>query len=62
MFYEKVVAYCKENNLSDRAFEEKCGLSNGNVQKWKKLGFNPAILTLKKIANATGIPVEKWIE
>lgn len=59
--YHKISKYCSENNLSIRAFEEKCNLSNGTVSGWKN-GGNPSIETLKKIANATQIPIEKWLE
>lgn len=62
MFHEKVMQYCNENNLSISAFEEKCNLSNGLVGKWKTNNYTPCIATLKKIASATGIPIEKWIE
>lgn len=61
MFYRKVMDYCKENNLSVMAFEQKCGLTNGTVSKWKDDG-NPRLETLMKIVNATGIPAEKWLE
>lgn len=62
MFFEKVDKYCKENNLSISAFEKKCDLPNGLVGKWKLNSYTPCVATLKKISNATGIPIEKWIE
>jgi transcriptional regulator with XRE-family HTH domain len=58
--YSKISQYCNKNNLSIKAFEEKCGLSNGTVNGWKN-GGNPSVETLKKIANATKIPIEKWL-
>lgn len=61
MFYKKVADYCKENNLSIMAFEQKCGLTNGTVSKWKENG-SPRLETLEKIVKATGVPVEKWLE
>lgn len=61
MFYEKVMDYCRENNLSVMAFEQKCGLTNGTVSKWKKDGY-PSIPTLQKIEKATKIPIKKWLE
>jgi len=42
-------------------FETLCGLSNGSVSKWKDGGF-PSIPTLKKIEEATKIPVEEWLK
>lgn len=61
MFHQKVVEYCKENNLSIMAFEKKCGLSNGTVSKWKDCG-NPSLDTLFKIVEATGISTEEWLK
>ena len=58
--YNKISQYCNKNNLSIKAFEEKCGLSNGTDNGWKN-GGNPSVETLKKIANATKIPIEKWL-
>lgn len=60
MYYRKVFNYCKENNLSIKSFEEKCGLANGTVGGWKN-GGKPSIPTLQKIASATGISIEKWL-
>ena len=55
MFYEKVVAYCKENNLSISAFEEKCNIGNGTIRKWRDNCSKPSFQTLEKIKNATGL-------
>lgn len=56
-----IFRYCNSNGISICEFEKKCGLSNGIVKKWLPKG-NPSISTLMKIASATGIPIEKWIE
>ncbi len=61
MFYEKVKDYCSKNGLSVSGFEQKCRLSNGSVSKWESGGY-PSIPTLKKIAESTKIPIEKWVE
>ena len=61
MVYKKVIEYCKENKLSISAFEQKCNLSNGLVGKWADINCEPSIPTLQKIANATGVPIEKWL-
>lgn len=60
-FYGKVIKYCYENNLSIMAFEQKCGLTNGTVSKWKDGGY-PSIPTLQKIEKATKISAKKWLE
>lgn len=62
MVYENVMRYCDENDLSIVAFEKKCGLANATVAGWKKNNYDPSLSTLRKIASATGIPIEKWIE
>jgi len=60
LFFEKIEKYCSDNKLSIMAFEQKCGLSNGSVSKWKDGGF-PSIPTLQKIEKATKIPIKKWL-
>lgn len=44
------------------AFEKKCNIGNGTVGKWKDDNSLPALTTIQKIADATGIPIEKWIK
>lgn len=61
MFYEKIRQYCEQKGLTTMGFETLCGLSNGSVSKWKDGGF-PSIPTLKKIEEATKIPVEEWLK
>lgn len=61
MFYEKVVSYCEEKQISIMEFERKCNIGNGTVGRWKKDNSKPTIQTLSKIAIATGIPLERWV-
>ena len=61
MIYEKIVAYCKKNNLSIMAFEQKCGLANGVVGKWRDDKLSPSLGSLSSIAEATGIPISDWL-
>ena len=58
---EKIRQYCEQKGLTTMGFETLCGLSNGSVSKWKDGGF-PSIPTLKKIEEATKIPVEEWLK
>lgn len=60
--YEKIVAYCKEHNLSIMAFEQLCGLANGVVGGWRGDQANPSLASLKKIADATGISIADWLK
>lgn len=59
MIYQKIIGYCKKNNISIAAFEKKCGIGNGTIGKWKD-GGNPSLETLQKIVSITGIPIEEW--
>lgn len=61
MIYQRVIKYCKENNLSVSAFEKKCCIGNGTISAWKD-GSKPSLNTLEKIENATGIPIEELIK
>ena len=61
MVYEKVVAYCKANNMSIMAFEQLCGLANGVVGKWEDGKNNPSLTSLTKISEATGISIADWL-
>ena len=60
MIYDNIVVYCKENKISILQFEKKCRLTNGAVSKWKA-GCRPRIDSLMKVAEATKIPIEKWV-
>ena len=61
MIYQKVVDYCKKENLSIRAFEQLCGLSNGVVGKWENDEMYPSLSSLQRISEATNIPISEWI-
>ena len=62
MIYEKIVAYCKENNMSIMAFEQKCKLANGVVGGWRDDNLKPSLTSLTKIVEATGIPITEWLD
>lgn len=62
MVYQNICDYCSRNSISIAAFERMCGLGNGSVGKWEDDKFKPTLQTLEKIAKATAIPVQKWIE
>jgi transcriptional regulator with XRE-family HTH domain len=53
LFYKKVEAYCKKNNIAISAFEKKCGLGNGTIGGWVE--SNPRIDSLEKVAAEMGI-------
>lgn len=62
MVYDNVIKYCEEKKLSISAFEQKCGLSNGLVGKWREKNFQPSIDTLQKIVLATNVPISEWLK
>ena len=64
MFFSNILAYCEANGLSFRKFEAMCGLANGQVGKWsdeREAQVLPSLPSLQKIVDATGIPIEKWL-
>lgn len=58
---QKVLAYCKKEGLSMRAFEQKCGLADGTLRHWKISSVTPTLKTMKKIEKGTGIKLEEWL-
>lgn len=60
MYYEKVIAYCKKNNMAVSTFEEKCGIGNGTIGRWKNGASKPSLSTLEKINKALKIPEDYW--
>lgn len=62
MLYKKIVSYCEKEGISISSFEKKCGIGNGTVGRWKDDVSKPALTTLEKIADMTGIPVSEWIK
>ena len=61
MVLDVVERYCKEKNLSVSAFEQKCGLTNGTISNWKRRKNNPSLSAIKKISDATKIPINKLV-
>lgn len=59
MFYKKVEAYCKKNNIAISAFEKKCGLGNGTIGGW--VDSNPRIDSLEKVATEMGITLAELL-
>ncbi|MDR7813345.1 hypothetical protein [Lacrimispora sp.] len=59
MFYKKVEAYCKRNNIAISVFEKKCGLGNGTISGWTS--SNPRIDSLEKVAVEMGITLAELL-
>lgn len=62
MIFQKVKAYCEENQLSISSFEKKCNIGNGTVSRWENDDSKPSLTTLKKIETFTGIPIYEWLK
>ena len=58
---ENINKYCDGESISIKDFEEKCGLANGLVGKWKSGIAMPSLPTLQKIVEATGIELNEWL-
>ena len=61
-FYDKVTEYCNEKKMPISVFEKMCSIGNGTCGRWKDSMSSPTLTTIQKIAEATKIPVEKWIK
>lgn len=59
MFYKKVEAYCKKNNIAISVFEKRCGLGNGTISGW--VDSNPRIDSLEKVATEMGITLAELL-
>lgn len=60
MIYDNVKSLCDEQGLTIMALEQKAGLSNGAVGRWRT--HNPGAIYLKKAADALGVSVDKLLE
>nr|DAR47830.1 MAG TPA: helix-turn-helix domain protein [Bacteriophage sp.] len=60
LILERIERWCKENNTSIHALEQKCGIGNATISKWDE--SIPRIDTLRKVSVETGIPVNELIE
>lgn len=62
MFYDKLVALCKENGVSPSAVAEGIGLSRAAVTKWKNEKSSPNMKTLVKLAEYFGVSTDYFRE
>lgn len=57
VFYKHYLALCSEKKVSPSGAAKAIGLSNAAASGWKK-GKAPSDVTLEKLANYFGVPVE----
>ena len=62
MIYENIKNICEKRSISISALEEKAGLGNGTIGKWKSGDVSPTIDSLCAVANALGIAVTKLLK
>lgn len=62
MVYDNIKSICERKSISISALEEKAGLGNGTIGKWKSGSVSPTIDSLCAVANALGIEVTKLLK
>ncbi len=59
MLYDKIKAECMKRKISIKQLEEKTGLSNGAISKWKSV--SPTVDNIKKVADYLELTVDELI-
>ena len=59
---KKVKLAIKKLGLTQKEFEKKIGISNNLISRWCNGSRNPSISNLKKIAQATDMPLAYFLE
>lgn len=59
MLYDKIKTECIKRKISIKQLEEKTGLSNGVVSKWKSV--SPTVDNVKKVADYLGLTVDELV-
>lgn len=61
-FYDNYVRLCAERGMSPSAVALDIGIKKSNVTYWKNGRNNPSDVTIVKIANYFGVPVEELLD
>lgn len=59
IIYETIKTLCEEKGLTIKALEEKAGVANGVVGKWRK--NTPQVDTAQKIADVLGVTIDELV-
>ena len=59
MIYEKILALCKDMNMSIAQLEREAGLGNATIKTWGK--SDPGAKKLKKVADCLGVTVDELL-
>ena len=60
MLRDKILCFCKENNIPLYVFERDCGLGNGTIARWKT--SYPRLDSLQKVAKKMNVTVEDLLK
>ena len=60
MIYDNVKQLADEKGLSIHALEQKAGLGNGAIGRWRQ--FNPGAIYLKKVAEVLDVTVDELLK
>lgn len=60
MIYDNVKQLASEKGMSIHALEQKAGLGNGAIGRWRE--FNPGVLYLKKVADVLDVTVDELLK
>lgn len=60
MIYDNIKQIAIEKGLSIHALEQKAGLGNGAIGRWRK--FKPGAFYLKKVADALEVTVDDLLK
>lgn len=61
MFWENFVALCEKRGKKPNPIARELGVASGTVTEWKK-GRIPQSVTLKKISDYFGVPVDALLD
>ena len=60
MVYDNIKTCAKAQNKSIRKIEEKAGLSNGTIGKWRSK--SPRLSSLQKVADELGVSIGELLQ
>ena len=60
MIYENIKNICEKRSISISALEEKAGLGNGTIGKWRTA--EPSIKNIKAVAATLGVAVSTLLK
>lgn len=60
IIYENVKALCDKKGMSIRALEQKAGIANGTIGKWRE--FVPTVETIGKVAAVLHVSIDYLVK